>query len=201
MRGFVLMMCILSSLPLFSQTEKIENFLKDKIENWVAFKKSNAEFLDDKDCNIDTVVKHKDYPEAPGFKGITSFYFRDFDNDGDIDCVFTYEVCQCDGGNALWYTEEYGIVENHENKYANVSESNDLYFSDYKNRISKLESDSLFNGFLVFDSITDENEIILKEFIWSKNADRYPDKHRFHFFSFKNGMELKIEKSTEIENE
>ena len=137
MRSFVFILCVLKGLSLFSQNVNIENFLREKVDKWVSFKKSNAEFLDDKDCNYDSVIIHQDYPEEIGFKGIKKYYFRDFDNDGDIDCIFTYELSQCDGGNALWYTEEYGFVENFENKYARVTESKDLNFKDYKNKLTK----------------------------------------------------------------
>lgn len=100
-------------LNLFSQKLHPENFLLLEIDGWVRQKISEGEYVPEQHCNPDSILKYYgEYDYGLGFMGGNAVDYCDFDNDGDLDCIFSYDIQQCDWGNAIWYNETYCFIVN-----------------------------------------------------------------------------------------
>ena len=187
--------------PVYPNTP--QGALKGAIHNWSQTQIENGVYLPKEKCNYEYVMDHPD-ESMTGFMGVTNYFFHDFNQDGMEECLFTFEVSQCDGGNALWYTEEFGFaiytgVEDEiqvweaSNKNIQLIDNDDKAYTLYDN------SGSSFSGMVVFDKVED-GQIILREMGWSEEAGRYPDRETFHTFNFartENGIDLLLMESSE----
>lgn len=82
----------------------------------------DGEFVAKENCNLDYVI-NTEGTAMLGFPEEINFYYADVNDDGRTDALITFSPDQCDGGNAMAWTQYKILVTSDDNNDYSVNES------------------------------------------------------------------------------